>query len=289
MKKIIAAALLVMLVMTGTLAEAERHRILPENKRHFAKLLTALVNAYEQPSAGDDTEIDAELEAIAQASEADYEIASAIADHWRAVYLDDEYRLYIHHEGELYASELEKTCLRDSSLHAFVVLGYELKNGEMSAELVGRCEAAAAAARSYPNAIIVCSGGATGENNPRMHTEADMMRDYLVDKCGIDPSRIHIDTNAMTTIENAVNTLRILEREGMETMTIVTSTYHQRWGQAIYNAVAVMYWQAYGYDVEIEENYCYETEPPKDAYRNDDRIAAHQIAQLLDVPMNGAR
>ena len=152
MKKTIAALLVMMLVLTGALAGAERRRILPENKRRFANLLTALVNAYEQPSAGDDAAIDAELEAIAQASEADYEIASAIADHWRTVYLDDGYRLYIYHEGELYASELEKTCLRDSTLHAFVVLGYELRNGEMTAELVGRCEAAAAAARSYPNA-----------------------------------------------------------------------------------------------------------------------------------------
>ena len=46
MKKIIAAALLVMLVLTGALAVAERRRILPENKKHFAGLLTALVTAY---------------------------------------------------------------------------------------------------------------------------------------------------------------------------------------------------------------------------------------------------
>ena len=175
--------------------------------------------------------------------------------------------------------------VRDSGRHAFVVLGYELKDGQMQPELKGRCDAAAAAARSYPSTILVCSGGATGDNNPKLRTEAGVMKAYLVETCGIDASRIHIDENARTTLQNARNTLDMLQAQGIETMTLVTSTYHQRWGQVIYNAVAALYRQVYGYTVEIVGNYCYETEPAHESYRNDDRIAISQVAQLLGVPL----
>jgi len=285
MKRIIAAALAVLLTWAGTLAAAQTRWISEGNKTRFTALLTTLVSAYETPSEGDDARIDAKLDAIREVSVSDYDIAQAIAEHWRDVYLDDDYPLFIYREGEERATSLEQTSLRDSARHAFVVLGYELKNGEMKPELKGRCAAAAAAARSFPSAILVCSGGATGDNNPSKHTEAGMMRDYLVKRCGIEASRIYIDERAMTTLENASNTMEMLQQQGIETMTIVTSTYHQRWGQAVYNAVAALYRHYFGYSVEIVSNYCYDTEPEHDMYRNDDRMAIRQIAQLLNVSM----
>jgi len=286
MKRIIAAAMAVLWVWAGTLTAAQTRWISEENKARFATLLTALVNAYESPSAGDDARIDATLDAIREVNASDYDIAQAITEHWRDVYLDNDYPLFIYREGEERATSLEQSSLRDSARHAFVVLGYELKNGEMQAELKGRCAAAAAAARSFPNVILICSGGATGDNNPSKHTEAGMMRDYLVERCGIERSRIHIDERAMTTLENASNTLEMLQQQGIKTMTIVTSTYHQRWGQAVYNAVAALYRHYFGYSVEIVGNYCYDTEPEHDMYRNDDRMAIRQIAQLLNIPMD---
>ncbi len=285
MKRIIAVALVMLLIWTGMLAAAQTRWISDGNKGRFAALLTALVNAYESPTEGDEARIDAKLDAIREVSASDYDIAQAIVDHWRDVYLDDDYPLFIHRDGEERATSLEQTSLRDSARHAFVVLGYELKNGKMQPELKGRCDAAAAAARSYPSAIIICSGGATGDNNPSKHTEAGLMRDYLVERCGIEASRIHIDERAMTTLENASNTMDMLQQHGIETMTIVTSTYHQRWGQAVYNAVAALYKRYFGYSVEIEGNYCFDTEPEQEIYRNDDRIAVRQIAQLLNVPL----
>ena len=286
MKRIIAAAMAVFWVWAGTLTAAQTRWISEENKARFATLLTALVNAYESPSAGDDARIDATLDAIREVNASDYDIAQAITEHWRDIYLDNDYPLFIYREGEERATSLEQSSLRDSARHAFVVLGYELKNGEMQAELKGRCAAAAAAARSFPNVILICSGGATGDNNPSKHTEAGMMRDYLVERCGIERSRIHIDERAMTTLENASNTLEMLQQQGIKTMTIVTSTYHQRWGQAVYNAVAALYRHYFGYSVEIVGNYCYDTEPEHDMYRNDDRMAIRQIAQLLNIPMD---
>jgi len=286
MKKLLAVLMLMTLFHSGMAATGEQKWISDDNKAFFADLLKDLVSAYETPADGDEGKIDTDLAQIRLVSESDYEIACAIAEHWRDVYLDDDYPLFIHREGEATAKELEQTSLADSPSHAFVVLGYELKNGEMQPELVGRCEAAAAAARSYPRAALLCSGGPTGDNNPEQRTEAGVMKEYLVETCGIDASRIHIDENAMTTLQNAKNTLDMMRQQSIRTMTIVTSTYHQRWGQAIYNAVAVLYRQVYGYSVEIVGNYCYETEPSHEIYRNDDRMAIRQIAQLLDVPVD---
>ena len=283
MKRIIATILIALLLLNGATALAESYRVASRNEKRFAALLTDLVKAYEAPSAGDGEVIDAHLAAIRAERASDGEIADAIASHWRAVYLDENYRLYLH-PGTERAEALEQAGYVDSATHAFVVLGYELKNGEMTEELKGRSEAAAAAARSFPSAILVCSGGATGDNNPKKHTEAGMMKAYLVKQCGIDASRIETDERAMTTVENALNTFKILRKKGIRTMTIVTSSYHQRWGQAIYNAVAAIYRQKTGYFPKIIANYCYDIEPSVEAYRNDDRIAARQIASVLKLP-----
>ena len=149
MKKTLAMLLLMALFFSGVLAVAEQKWISDDNKAFFADLLTDLMRAYETPSKDDDTRIDTDLAQIRLVSESDWEIASAIAEHWRDVYLDDDYPLFIYKEGEQLASALKETSLRDSERHAFVLLGYELKNGEMQPELVGRCDAAAAAAALY--------------------------------------------------------------------------------------------------------------------------------------------
>jgi len=284
MKERLTALIVVLALLTGSVALADVYWIKASNASNFGQLIVELLIAYERPEEGDVQKVNAILEAIRAEREADYEVASSIASHWYSVYVDPngEYRTYLYRGGER-ADELAESAIPDSEAHAFVVLGYELKDGEMTPELIGRCEAAAAAARTYPHAILVCSGGATGPNNPKGHTEAGMMRDYLVEKCGIDPSRIYIDERAMSTLENAVNTLEILMREGVRTMTIVTSSYHQRWGQVLYNAMAAFYRQAFGYEVEIVGNYSYEIEPDE-RFRQDDRIAMRQLSAMLKLP-----
>ncbi len=247
------------------------------------QLLEDLLTAYEQPAAEDGQKIEADLAAIRAVSGADYPVAKAIADHWRQVYLDPDYTLCCHGEGDL-APELAAAGIPDAATHAFVVLGYELLNGEMTDELKGRCEAAAAAARSFPNAILVCSGGATGPNNPDKHTEAGLMKQYLAEVCGIDPERIFTDERAMTTAENAVNTFAIMKEQGVESMTIVTSSYHQRWGQALYNALAAIYEQQQGYHARLIGNYCFDTQPSVDVFLHDDWFAIYQLGEILDLP-----
>ena len=284
MKKILAALCVLLALLVGAAALAEGYQIDGGNAENFGALLVDLMRAYETPAPGDAQAIEDAVAAIAAVNPGDGEIARAIADHWNTVYInaDGSYRLRLYGDGER-AVALEQTELRDSAAHAFVVLGFELKDGKMTDELVGRCRAAAAAARSFPSAILVCSGGATGKNNPKNHTEAGLMKEYLVSKCGIDAARIYTDERAMTTLENAVNTFEILRKQGIETLTLVTSSYHQRWAQVLYNALAAMYRRSLGYSVRIVENYCYPVDPG-DKYLHDDRFAMRQLTALLKLP-----
>jgi len=280
-----AAVLLCVILIIGAVLQPVRreYKISEANRVHFSRLLTDLLNAYETPSPNDSETVASDLAAIAEISREDAAVANRIAGHWKDVYLNQEYRQYAFREDS-YANELIGEGVPNSSRHAFVVLGYELMNGEMTDELKGRCNAAAAAARTFPETILVCSGGAAGPNNPDRHTEAGMMKDYLVRVCGIDASRVFTDETAMTTADNAVNSLAIMQNEGVRSMTIVTSSYHQRWGQVLYNAVSALYEQEFGYAPMIIANYCYDTPPENAAYLQDARIAVSQLRGILGLP-----
>ena len=285
MKKLIAASIFVLLctaILLSTMGKSGDYQIADSNRENFALLLSDLEEAAASPSPDDRRAIDADLMAIRAVSPRDYSVAKTISDHWEQVYLDPGYRLNLHN-GEASADALKDTGIVNSRTHAFVILGYELKDGEMTDELKGRCEAAAAA-KVFPETILVCSGGATGVNNPDKHTEAGMMKTYLVEVCGLDGGRIYTDERAMTTAENALNTMAILRKHHASTMTIVTSSYHQRWGQVLYNGVAALYAQNYGYAPVIVSNYNFPIEPENEKFRNDYRIAASQLSGILGLP-----
>ena len=276
-----AAVLLIAGLLLG--AGGGRSHVSAESAPAFGTLLADLVKACEDPELAGAETIDADLEAIRAVSRADYKIARSIAEHWRKVFLDPDYALCMH-QGEEIASVPADAGIPNSRRHAIVILGYQLQDGQMQPELIGRCEAAAALARALPKTILICSGGATGENNPDGNTEAGLMKSYLTEQCGIDASRIFIDEEAMTTAENAVNTLQIMQRKGAHSMTIVTSRYHQCWGQADYNAAAAVYAKRFGYNVEIIGNYSYDIDAPIEIYKTGYRLAAFQIAGILGLP-----
>lgn len=279
----IFAAIVALALLAGATALGEGYRVADGNQMNFGELLVDLMHAYERPEPGDDEAIVAALASIEAVDARDGVVAREIAEHWNRVYVnaDGSYQMYLYGGGD-HATELEGTELVDSATHAFVVLGFELKDGQMTPELKGRCDAAAAAARSYPSAILVCSGGATGSNNPENHTEAGMMKDYLVREKGIDPARIFIDEQAMTTAQNAVNTFEMLRAQGIQTYTVVTSSYHQKWGQVLYNAMGVFYRQLYGYSATLVGNYSYDI-APSERFRHDDRFAVRQLASMLGL------
>ena len=110
------------------------------------------------------------------------------------------------------------------------------------------------------------------------------MKAYLTENCAISDSRIFIDEEAMTTADNAMNTFSIMKEHDVHSMTLVTSTYHMRWAQAVYFCAAQLYRMQQDYDIESIANFCFDTEPTVEMYKLGHRIAAFQIAGILGLP-----
>ena len=280
---LLAAVVLCTAFLIGTQPRTKDYRIADGNRINFGHLLSDLLDAYENDSPQAQDRLTFDLETIKAVNSKDYHVARAISDHWKNVYLDPDYHLNLYYD-DIEASEIANSGIPNTSSHAFVVLGYELKDGEMTDELKGRCEAAAAAAKMYPNSILVCSGGATGANNPEHHTEAGMMRDYLAEQCGISPDRIFTDERAMTTAENAVNTLAILKSRVVTPMeSSVTSSE-----EPLYTACPKARHSMTGFLRKMEAHRGRDTgvvlPVQNEAFRNDARIAIGQLGSILHIP-----
>ena len=275
---LIAAAILYLAIRNQMVAKSP---VDTDNAWNFGALVKHLVAAYETPSAEDAKTIEADLEKIRSVKEDDVGAAQALAETWQEVYLNPDYRLFV--SGKDDPALLEEYGFVNDPSQAIVILGFELSGGEMQPELVGRCDAAAELAKAYPEAILVCSGGATGKNNPEKHTEAGLMKEYLTENCGIDASRIHTDEEAMTTVANVRKTFEILEKQGVQTMTIVTSQYHQKRSQALYGVMARFYRLKKNYDVRSVGNFCFEKTDASTS-TPDDRLAIQGMVELLHLP-----
>ena len=152
---LLGLAVLAALLLWIFLPRQTSYTVKKENAENFGALLRDLVEAYENPGDADKLRIAADLEAIRRIDKTDHAVASAIAEHWQHVYLDKDYTLLLHADDTDAAAALVSSGIPDSRSHAIVVLGYELKDGQMQPELVGRCEAAAALARVFPSTILV--------------------------------------------------------------------------------------------------------------------------------------
>lgn len=229
----------------------------------FDALLSGMADAVEMQKR-----VDADLAAL------DGELAADITVHWKRVYWDPSLRLYLYGRDD-------PALLPIKGKHAFVVLGFQLQNGQMAPELKARCDAAAAAARAFPSSILVCSGGATGANNPARHTESGLMKDYLVRVKGVAASRVFIDEKALTTVENALNTFAILREQGVEEITLVTSSYHQRRALTLYYALAAFMQQNGGPAIELVGNFSNEMETTKAQAATEAYFTVYQLDELL--------
>ena len=232
-------------------------------------LLDDLLLAYESPSMEALRQIDEDLAAV------DDPVAVDVADRWEEIYLDDAFRLYM--DGEDDPSLLE---IPDPSKHAFIVLGFCLSDGEMEPELISRCDAAADIARAYPESLVVCTGGATGRNNPDRHTEGGLMCARLTEVSGLPADHVFAEENAGSTVENALFSFRMLREKGIETVTLVTSGYHMRWALMVFHAVAEQN-RLDGFPVEIIGNWCCDVPPSPGCDEMNASIAISQLRMLL--------
>ncbi|MEV0246693.1 YdcF family protein [Nocardia sp. NPDC050712] len=105
-----------------------------------------------------------------------------------------------------------------------VVLGYGLlPDGGLRPELVNRLTAAWIQSLAAPFSPIVVTGGAPQNGI----TEAEAMRNWLLGRA-VPPERIHTETRAGSTVQNALFGTRLLRDLGADSAVVVTSPNHIR-------------------------------------------------------------
>lgn len=179
------------------------------------ELVRQLINYYHHYQG--DARLDWEL-ILEQIEEQDPELAAMwadILDFWAGV----------NDDMEIHSNVLPDGLPEDDSL-CIVVMGYYLtSDGGMRDELYQRMQVTLDSAKKYPNAYILCTGGGTGGSGNV--TEAGQMAKWLKKK-GIDPHRIIVENQALSTIENATYGCALLYRDypQIKNLAIITSDYH---------------------------------------------------------------
>jgi tetratricopeptide (TPR) repeat protein len=121
--------------------------------------------------------------------------------------------------------------------HAIVILGYALADdGTMKEPLVERLKAGLAIAKQNPNSKIIVTGGVPKQGI----TEADAMNKWLTEQ-GVAKERILLENKSTDTVENALFSTAILEKQGLKDVTIVTSASHIRRALTVFNEASDFY------------------------------------------------
>jgi len=110
---------------------------------------------------------------------------------------------------------------------------------ELGDETVIRCLKAAQLYREGGPCLLVVSGGNVDPDHPGP-TCAKAMSDFLAD-VGVAPADLALEDQSRTTYENAVQTRRLLEPQGVQRIVLVTSATHLR--------RAVLCYRAQGFEV----------------------------------------
>lgn len=137
-------------------------------------------------------------------------------------------------------AELPEGLPEDDTL-ALVALGFQLNpDGTMREELVERLKVLLKASQSYPNAVIVCTGGGTAANDPTA-TEAGRMAEWLKSQ-GVDSARLAVEDRSLTTAQNAIYTFDLLAERypQVKQIAIISSDYHIATGTLLFEAEAVL-------------------------------------------------
>ena len=107
-----------------------------------------------------------------------------------------------------------------------IALGAGLLGGERVSRLLGdRLDKAAKVyKRSYTACKIICSGG---QGPDEKLSEAEAMKNYLIEKRQIPAEDILLEDRSTDTMENLVNSKALIEsRKGRKITAVVTSSYH---------------------------------------------------------------
>lgn len=124
---------------------------------------------------------------------------------------------------------------KEQTKSAIVILGFGLTpQGQMKARLYMRLAFGIQEAHLNPLAQIIVSGG----HSQSGVTEAYRMRQYLVYR-EIPAQRITLESHSQDTVSNGLETLKILKREDVHSIILVTSAFHMRRALAVFSQEAL--------------------------------------------------
>ena len=108
-------------------------------------------------------------------------------------------------------------------LEYVVVLGAGLRGREPSNTLRMRIKRAGEYMEENPDTILIASGG---QGSDELISEAECIREQLVENYAVDPERIILEDRSRDTEENLYNSLVIIGRTDASTG-IITSSFHE--------------------------------------------------------------
>lgn len=223
MLRVVSLVVLLSLALTGYASAAEE----PRGAEEIIEELVVDYGNYGEEAAARVDELLVELSAIDPTLGVRW---GRIADLWRSLY--GEWPLYY---------DVLPDGLPDTDELCIVALGFQLNpDGTMRDELIERLTVVLHSAEKYPNAYIVCTGGGTASQNPSA-TEAGEMAKWLISK-GIDPKRVIVEDNSLTTAQNAIFTYDILTTQypKVNQIAIVSSDYHIATGVLLFTAESIL-------------------------------------------------
>lgn len=131
--------------------------------------------------------------------------------------------------------------LPDTDELCLIVLGFELNpDGSLREELIERLRVARACSEQYPNALIICSGGATAYSDPDA-TEGDRMAEWLISN-GVSEDRVISENRSLSTSQNAMYSYEILMRDHPQTdkIAIISGDYHIPMADLVFRAQSIL-------------------------------------------------
>ena len=216
-RRISAIFLLLLLINIPLKATAEQM-----DAEDYAQQMIQYYLAYEEQAAD-------EIEVLLRSIEDPW-----LAEMWRNIMNSWKYNNY---HMPVYRGILPDGLPQDDSL-CIVIMGYGLNpDGSMKQELIDRLSVGLESALQYPNAYVAVTGGAT--SRVRGVSEAGQMAVWLRAN-GISDERLILESNALSTTENAVNVHRILTNwyPQITSLAVVTSDYHIRQACTMFTTVS---------------------------------------------------
>lgn len=225
MKRLASIIISIILMITPSLAE-EGH----ETARTAQDMIEELAVYYGTYGSEAEEKIAELLEGLCAANPVSGAKWGRIMQLWKTVNENSEINENILPDG---LPETDELCM--------IVLGFQLNpDGSMKDELIERLTVAKASAEKYPNSLLVCTGGGTAAENPDA-MEAGEMAKWLIEN-GVDPQRVIVEDQSLTTAQNAIYTYRILTEQHpqVKQLAIISSDYHIATGTLLFGAEATL-------------------------------------------------